>query len=126
MKPGRELDALVAKQVIGWKRIYESGPNGEPGCLDEHQIERNDDEIPHYSTSIEAAWQVVEKMEFSMPDTWTFSLFGGRRDWHVEIDSNDGKFLQNAASVNVFTRAETPAHAICLAALKAVGYEAPA
>jgi len=44
MKPGRELDALIAEKVMGWSW-------GIIGDL-----------IPAYSTDISAAWEVVEEM----------------------------------------------------------------
>lgn len=47
MKPGRELDALVAERVMGAVR-------GSIGF----QL----DLCPHYSTDISAAWEVIENL----------------------------------------------------------------
>lgn len=122
MKPGRELDALVAEKVMGLtvrsEGRYHVGP-----CFSEEG--HHEDIVPYYSTGIAAAWEVVEHFNETMPKTWAFSLFGSGNDWHVEIDSNDGRFLQNGPSIQVFEHAETAPHAICLAALKSVGVEAP-
>jgi hypothetical protein len=61
LKPGPELDALVAEQVMGWKHFPK--PFGYPGTW-----ERPDGSTeygllpPHYSTDIKSAWEIVEKM----------------------------------------------------------------
>ena len=60
MNPGRELDALVAEKVMGWTYSqsamvwYPSGLHPMANVFGHT--------IPNYSTSIEAAWQVVEKI----------------------------------------------------------------
>lgn len=119
MKPGRELDMRIAVDVMGWTKSVQVHPEMRAITL---QDLYNDPSIPmpHYSTDIAAAWLVVEKFNQTMPKTWTFNLFGSGNDWHVEIDSNDGRFLQNGPSVQVFERAETVPLAICLAAMKVV------
>lgn len=113
MKAGRELDALVAEKVMGWKLSNatdgtEYWDNGK-FCGGIWPKEWNP------STNIADAWNVVEKMKskdylFSLKNivkgTFTFSL----TDW-------GGNCSTYAAE------AETAPLAICLAALKAVGVE---
>lgn len=50
MIAGRELDALIAEQVMG----------GNWSSIDYAPYIEN---LPHYSTDIAAAWQVVERMQ---------------------------------------------------------------
>ncbi|MBA5872012.1 MAG: hypothetical protein GDA68_18745 [Nitrospira sp. CR2.1] len=133
MKAGRELDALIAEKVMGWKPRQSKhgywnldGPNGEHFT----DIDRRDytaqydketgqkvqqapwweyfwDEIPFYSTDIAAAWEVVEKA-----DLW--SLYGSIGDgpYRACIQFEDREGLMTA---------DTAPLAICLAALKAKG-----
>ena len=136
LKAGRELDVMVAEKVMGWNwypvtedQVYYSEearkrggfwrdgivsvgcttPDGSPNC-------------PAYSTDIAAAWEVVEHMQRTH---WrcAFSLFGPDEEgpwtkcwracfskkWAVSPDSDD------------IIVCDTAPHAICLAALKAVG-----
>lgn len=101
MEPGRELDALVAEKVMGvtfkkeWLHIS--------------------DTCPRYSTSIEAAWQVVKKM---------------KEQYAIEIHIRGGAYGCNVEAGDEVTsyfvatsEADTAPLAICLASLKAVGYE---
>lgn len=78
MEAGRELDALIAEKIIGWKWINHPGfdepfmfsPEQVKGFIPEfvaaHTVENCDrnapDRLPHYSTSIADAWLVVEKL----------------------------------------------------------------
>lgn len=101
----RELDVLVAKHVM--KLDVEAAVAGQ--ILDDDcgcKIE-----IPHYSTDIAAAWDVVEKLKIKGFDfvlhwktAWECIFWFGRDKW---FESN----------------CETAPRAICLAALKAVGVE---
>lgn len=96
LKPGRELDALVATKVMG----------------------RSDDwtviACPHYSTDIAAAWDVL----LFIKDR--FQQQSLTRDWDSGYwTCRLGGWGQKSPVVSA-TAAEAP-HAICLAALKAVG-----
>lgn len=119
LQPGRDLDAMVAEKVMGMVDNRPSGRSGEMwGIMDwfapgEPAWAPN---FPTYSTSISAAWEVVEKMR---GDGWyvritdTKSPLGHR--WMVSFDTEEGLHpLYTAYS-------ETVPHAICLAALRAVG-----
>ena len=113
MNPGPELDALVAEKVMGWRMDDNKhlnlawdpkrSPNDGLRC------------IPDYSTDIAAAWEVVEKL-----DTLALSR-GDIADISVWV----AQFVTEGPGypVNIQAIAKTPTHAICLAALKAVGVE---
>ena len=100
MKPGRELDALVAREVMGLKGL-----------------DINSEDLAHlpmgYSTSIEAAWQIVGKLN-------GFDLELSNADgWIAEFTDA----TEMVATIHQGLSLESAPHAICLAALKAVGYE---
>lgn len=128
MKPGREFDALVAEKVMGCKGLgFKSLTQIDPNTLDyqscdcpghPHAIEWNDMggrryALKHYSTDISAAWEVVEKLSrngcYGFDLGWTSSTNG--KPWHATF----------AGGRDAHAWAETAPHAICLAALKAVG-----
>jgi hypothetical protein len=115
-KASRELDALVAEKVMGWKA--ERRPTGNlmailpddsrvcvehvQGCLPARRWNPSED--------IAVAWEVVEKMRErglllklhqGNPHGWTAQF---AEVWHVDL---------------------TAPLAICLAALKAIGVKAP-
>lgn len=116
MKPGRELDALVAEKVMGWKPEIERSVHiigdGRFGVEQERTINLP----PNYSTSIASAWEVVERM---VGDEMEFDL-----DLHYEPEYTivefkkviDGKLIAESGEV----WRNPPPFAICLAALKAV------
>lgn len=106
MKPGRELDALVAEKVMGWTL-----PQHSPFLLWQG---RNCVVEFRPSTDIAAAWEVVEKMS----DGFRFDLHkvGGMSLWNTRFTEN--KVFNALTSTYDSTLAP---HAICLAALKAVG-----
>jgi len=118
MKAGRKLDRLIAEHVMGWKkgRKFANG-NGE-WIIDGKVDFRTWDLTPDFSTKIEAAWWVVEKMkaEGMVVIIKADGLRTGDYNpgWTVLVDNQSR------------TDADTAPHAICLAALKAVGVEVPA
>lgn len=116
MKPGRELDALIAEKVMGFgPELYQ--PRGVGYRPDTWVYAINDYkqdgvpvyvvDCPSYSTDIGDAWRVVERL--SLPfEMWS----DDERDaYRVRFDLDRGKWLS----------AHSAPHAICLAALKAVG-----
>ena len=104
MKPGPELDALVAEHVIEFAGIdYSSDKGGW--------------QIPPYSTNIASAWEVVEKMEKGVPLKMLMRLQSYKREG-VEGFICEFNF-PNGFSAN----GESAPHAICLASLKAIGVE---
>ena len=100
MKAGRELDALVAEKVMGLtEEDWIAGPTGLPRP---------------YSTDIAAAWEVVEKLR------------GTHRPFLLSHDFQDGFMkwpvvIVGFGAVVVHEGQYGAPHAICLAALKAVG-----
>ena len=82
MKPGRELDALVAEKVMGWKvaQVFDlkdtDGTNIANGITPYSIGQR----VPHYSTDIAAAWEVVGKFEYidvrRFKDHWGCTVYG--------------------------------------------------
>lgn len=108
MKAGRELDALIAEKVMGWERLekilHPPGP---------YEMNAWGNMIPHYSTDIDAAWEVVEKMHSMRLQT---SIITTEKGVSVTID----EFYCHSPDETI---AETAPHAICLAALKALGEE---
>jgi len=99
LKPGVELNALIAEKVFGFNRER----NEKLGL--ESVFYLGDDFHPPYSTDISAAWEVVEKFkDEDLRITWC----EGVREWLVEFTNNQ------AVADGVLS------HAICLAALKAV------
>ena len=119
LEAGRETDALVAER-LGWKNVRF---DGEEVKIDAHSFTRypmgwygeNPDrplwrtEIPHYSTDIAAAWQVIERMA---ADGWICDVFNRGDDWVCEMSRHD---------VMVTDEAGAPL-AICRAALLAVDH----
>lgn len=109
MKAGRELDDLVAEKVLGWEHI-DLGPidgirwkNGDRIIESEHPF--------RYSTDIAAAWEILENL---VGRGFEFSIQGGG-DSESVVAFGRGR---GAAEV---VRGEAFPHAICLAALAAVG-----
>ncbi len=127
MKPGRELDALVAEKIfdaaVSWD-TYAGGNHPKsprlsgsecPSCgYDGHW---DPDAVPDYSTDIRAAFEVVEKLR-SMGHS-------------VNIESDDGYEVSFAGCDEAgfdtidYGFADTAPHAICLAALKAIARRLP-
>jgi hypothetical protein len=72
--------------------------------------------VPHYSTSIEAAWEVAERLELFKK--YTFRQDTTHGDYVFEIDTYylDGH-------IEIIAQAITIQLAICLAALRAVGVD---
>lgn len=120
MMDSHELNALVAERVMdmivkdGWifLTLPVSCPDRLPGCAVMHY-----DRVPHrpepYSTSMDAAWKVVTKL-----GSWRGSNFVLRR---LNNGLWEAGWFERADDNRVVAIAETPAVAICLAALKAVG-----
>ena len=106
MEAGRELDALVAEKVMGWKDVntawpsYGSPPESPDGWR----------EIPAFSTDIAAAWEVVEKLSGpNVVDDFRLAYWGGC--WRAEFQS----------MIFQYCEAPTAPQAICLAALRVLG-----
>lgn len=114
MEAGRTLDALVGRKVMGldpsivdgdmqvftWRRHFLMA--GDYFFI----TDEGTDELPHYSTDIAAAWTIIE---YFYKAGWGA---GAEMDGHTGCRASVGQFTSEA---------DTAPHAICLAALKAVG-----
>lgn len=114
MKAGRELDALIAEKVMGWKWcLY---PKGEEWCKDQKLegywldgtvtvLNTNEDGTPNcpdYSTNMLAAMRVVAAKKADIVEmVWHCDA----QAWVVTFNDGHGPW------------AKTLAHAICLSAL---------
>jgi hypothetical protein len=109
MTAGRELDALIAEKVMGWRKRGNTdyGHLIPPGEVEEDRVVWP---YPCYSTEIEAAWELVEKMLAEYGQEVRLVRFAGH-GWSAE-------FLGLAGNPAFCTGTSAP-HAICLAALAA-------
>lgn len=119
MKPGRELDALIAKDVFGLKPC--SDPLGRCDAAHANPIQcwgtgGAGSELRSYSERIEDAWEVLENFVYPkiwfdhVAAKWVCSLAPA-----AALSIYSGKVEKKVISA----RGETAAHAICLAALEA-------
>lgn len=110
MKPGRKLDELIALKVMGMKKV-------------DFNLDRGTwDALTNYSTDITAAWEVVEKL--TEDSARGFQL---HRIMHCpklpEHPEGREQYYLAFFSLCDPQPAEYAPHAICLAALKAIGHE---
>lgn len=107
MNPSRELDKLVAEKVFG----YEVVQHNQVGRPDWHyKLDGALVLLPQYSKHIASAWLVVEKLRST-------SLAMG-----LAVGTNyDNKWFVADYGGAKLSAGDTAPHAICLAALKAVG-----
>lgn len=114
MQAGRDLDALIAEKVMGL-RVEPCRKIGEPRAIaNEHgHFERF---IPHYSTDIADAWEVVEKLHMQADEEGdvilSINVSKERVGYRCEILCFEAAYVHDA---------DTAPLAICLAALAAVG-----
>lgn len=125
MKPGRELDALVAEKVMGLKPTDFFSDYNELSTEEQNIISRSQGWAPlplkHYSTDIAAAWTVFNALE-SRPDFVTFEMRTGDKEHYSQMDQ--GYSVRICLGNGSYWRySESAPHAICLAALKTVGVE---
>ncbi len=121
MEAGRELDALVAEKVMGWRDVRPGHYTGSPGTMygkapqpqpwDSPQDRtKGVSFVPFYSTKIADAWEVIEKLADRDPMIAMWGYEDGTAGWFCDFEG-------------IKDHARTAPHAICLAALKAVGVE---
>jgi hypothetical protein len=107
LKPSRELDALIAEKVMGWKLEEHFGLRRWVWKLPADQLINGlqwiDNPLP-FSEEISSAWQVVEKLKSDERD---FKI------WFI------GNWQASFGSPGIGESNSAP-HAICLAALKAL------
>lgn len=108
---GRTLDAAIATYIMGWKKVRTNDVawyGQPPGVV------WSTEDVPSYSTSIEAAWQVVEHLwnTTGLPVNMgrNYGLSGTSKGWSCRFGGLDN---------DVYAIAETMPLAIARAALKA-------
>lgn len=117
LKPGRELDALIAEKVMN-RPIYvahDGTPHFadlSPKKRDGRVVETPYSIVPSYSTNIAAAWEVVEKMRSL---GFTLSL----TDWG---DKYSVTFVKDNTAMSCVTEKEFPL-AVGASALEAIENE---
>ncbi len=123
MKPGIELDTLVAEKVLNWsQKIINKGAIASEneiipwGVLEWSNENGEQTTLPAFSTNISDAWQIVEHLQNL---GYFFSL--------KMIESRVNCFFQNSAGKKfesgLYEEGVTTPEAICLAALKIKGVE---
>ena len=144
LEAGRELDARVAEKVMGFskeQRLTLGEYHGikdvlylEPGCAAYRRKSEHDgywenwsptgaevivsDCVPPYSTDIAAAMELLLS-EFAKQD----GAYGWEFELGYEMTTNKFSCWLNNGGCSWEMYAPTLPHAICLAALKAVGHE---
>ena len=116
LKPGPELDALVAEKVMGWTRSLDGLWHGQSGRT--MRIGRFAASVPYVwspSTNISDAWQVVGQFT---KERWRIQLrYLDDGGWHCRITRKLDRWEATAGSAP---------HAICRAALAAQARAGPA
>lgn len=129
MKPGRELDVLVAERVMGLKTgKYVWGKRKQYSAYFVGDAANWDDdgsgasvlfnELPHYSTDLASAWEVVKTLSEA---GWIVKMITsemGGTDCTLVCGVGARGRIDSDCMGGIIT---TAPHAICLAALKAVG-----
>lgn len=120
MKPGRELDALVAERVMGWKAG--TMPRGTLAWMTDDTGEWIPRESFNPSTSITSAWGVIEKLIKDHPD-WYPEVHPSSHQHYCKIWRNTpGSNSPESYGWLAEEYGRSDPHAICLAAIKAVGF----
>jgi hypothetical protein len=126
MPAGREMDALIAKEVMGLEVL--DVPIVPREVFNRHWLtdaahrefmkaypDGGAKTVSHYSTETSAAWEVVEKLH-SMGAWLSISIIPGYKTWDVR-----GVLNENTREEHRFiNHAESAPLAICRAALLAV------
>lgn len=122
MKPGRELDALVAEKVMGWTNFSPIDPDCDYG-VGVNGYRRNyakspdgqEKPFPFYSTDMSATWEVFEKIKEE--GAWVEVAWNPKKKHYrclIGAEPIEGLQTVDLSGTN------TAAEAICKAALLAV------
>ena len=102
LQPGRELDALIAEKVMGFILSTVHDGTDQRYCF--HGLNHDAVKVEPYSTSIAAAWEVVEKFDY------LYLFHGTVFKWECKLVSSDHE--------NYYARnCDTAPLAICKASL---------
>ena len=126
MKPGRELDTLIAEKVLGmvpcdeWKMIHHGFPMVNGGC--EHASCYPRERPARYSISREAAFQVIDYLRNS--GKWSVNIrsttVSGQHVWEVSLYEIKRHIDESGSFAEI---KESLPLAICLIALRACEVE---
>lgn len=119
MKPGRELDALVAEKIMDIL-VKHDVYNPHKGFIfgyDEHGIAV---QLSHYSTEMASAWLVVEKLALEGIRIEINPTDVGYQVSFLRYDPSQ-EFTPWTSIGNSTVESETAQHAICLSALRVKG-----
>lgn len=124
MKPGRELDILVAEKVMGipksdiddWNLCFNKGESGRI-------LWYRHDHLPLCSTDIAAAWEVVKKVGIVAIIKMNNGEYMARTDDLGKLEGYYERRTYKDDHATDYAFGITAPHAICLAALKSVGYD---
>jgi hypothetical protein len=108
IQPGRELDALIAEQIMEIDVFY--CPEEKDWFVIDNRSNHTDERILEYSTDITAAWDVIEHLK-QMP---AFNEI----DLTVRSDGVTTEIWYGCEARSIET--ETVPYGICLAALDAL------
>lgn len=130
----RKIDVLVAEKILGYRKIdrmeHLFGTYVHlTWRADETSTAYTDAQLPHFTSDIQAAWEVVEKLgnkvtiygpearyasgEYRNGDTWDCEITGDfQSEWSDDPEDRTDYVRCEGATAPL---------AICLAALKAVG-----
>ncbi len=115
MRPGRELDTFIAKEVLGHTVKVKQRELWEVTALGERPLRK-------FSREITAAWEIVEKMGVTVipvEDGNWFAFVGTGQRWKSPAQFLEflqkGEFLNSGAAVG-----KNAAETICFAAVKAI------
>lgn len=133
MKAGTELDTLIAEKVMGWHEIETvvtfglSSIEGIPPDYDKYEIavaRKSRVPIPRYTTDIAASWKVIEHLKKHRNIFFCIEQHHLAHEitvWLFDADNvPEGIIVAEDIAKYSASSCQLP-HAICLAALKAVG-----
>ena len=126
MPAGRECDALVAEKVMGYtlsELSLPAYPKYKLFDIESGEFSGYVKEVPHYSTDIAAAWEVVKRMPipFKLEKCWEKAYQIGPEGWSACwcTDADCEGCNENSRCTNGDDAwAETAPLAICRCALK--------
>lgn len=104
--PSRELDAEIAR-ALGWMGVDPIKGHGDRPVIGGGFVW---DALPHFTGSIDAAITLMPKEPEHTTGTW---------DWKLEI-ANGGLTIRAQVGPDISVFGETPALALCSAAIQAI------
>jgi hypothetical protein len=117
------MDALLAEKVMGYTLSDLSllaYPKYKLFDIESGEFSGYVKEVPHYSTDIAAAWQVVRKIQQDFFINLICGRNEGRKNGRIGYNCDIGYYENNGAP-EWYSDSQTAPLAICRAALKAMG-----